>query len=545
MSLPTLRFIPLGGVGTIGMNCAVLECEGRMLVIDAGIKIPQEDLPGVDQILPDFSYILDNRDRVEGVVLTHGHDDHVGALPYLLSELPLPVHGTAFTLALARARVADGGRQAAFDGRQMLFGEETAIGPFRVTALAVTHSIPDAAALAIRTPAGTVLHTGDFKLDPAPLDGRLTDTAAFARLGGEGVDLMLCDSTNAEREGRTGSESEVGGRIEEILRAAPGRVFIATFSSHIHRIQQVYDAAARVGRRVVLEGRRLVTSARIARELGYLRVPPGTESCWEEAARDDDRRAVFLTTGSQGEPLSALSRILRGEHPGVEVKAHDAVIFSSRIIPGNELAVGRMVNELCRRGAAVHYREREGVHVSGHAAAADLLDMLNLAAPRFLVPIHGEYRHLAAHARLAALSGFPRERIFLLEPGESLEICAGLAKRAGKVPAGRLLADGDWVGDGDGAVVKERRRLAREGLVVVVAIPRYPVLVHSVGVAPEEEARRLEQEAARETEEIVEGLGREGASLDAVREELQTRARSFFRRNAAKKPRVLVVTGEG
>jgi ribonuclease J len=544
MSAPSLRFIPLGGVGTIGMNCAVLECEGRMLVIDAGIKIPQEDLPGVDQILPDFSHILDNRERVEGVVLTHGHDDHVGALPYLLSELPLPVHGTAFTLALARARVADRGRQAAFDGRQMLFGEETAIGPFRVTALAVTHSIPDAAALAIRTPAGCVLHTGDFKLDPAPLDGRLTDTAALALLGKEGVDLLLCDSTNAEREGRTGSESEVGGKLEEIMRAAPGRVFIATFSSHIHRIQQVYAAAARVGRRVVLEGRRLVSAARIARELGCLRTPPGVDACWEEVAREEDRHAVFLTTGSQGEPLSALSRILRGEHPGVEVRAHDAVIFSSRIIPGNELAVGRMVNELFRRGAAVHYREREGVHVSGHAAAGDLLDMLKLAAPRFLVPIHGEYRHLAAHARLAALSGFPRERIFLLEPGESLDICAGLARRGEKVAAGRLLADGDWVGDGDGAVVKERRRLAREGLVVVVAIPRYPVSVHSIGVAPGEEARRLEQGAAHEAEGLLDELRGTHATLDAVREELQAKVRSFYRRNAAKKPRVLAVTGE-
>jgi len=547
-----LRFTPLGGVGTIGMNCSVLECGEDMLVIDAGIKVPQQDLPGVDQILPDCAYLLENRDRVRGIVLTHGHDDHIGALPFLLGDLAVPVYGTAFTLALARCRMGETGGENGgagrppdrLDGRQLLFGQETRIGPFAVTAHQVTHSIPDAAALAIRTPAGRVLHTGDFRLDQTPVDGRPTDLAGLAAFGAEGVDLMLGDSTNAERTGRTGSEGSVGPVLEEIIRRAPARVFIATFSSHIHRIQQVFDAAGRANRRVVLQGRRLVNAVRMARELGYLRVPYGVEAEWEQVVGQGDRRAVFLTTGSQGEPLSALSRILRGEHPGVEVMPHDTVVFSSRVIPGNELTVGRMVNELFRRGAIVRYREREGVHVSGHAASDDLLFMQNLVRPRVFVPVHGEYRHLVAHARLAASVGIPAERIFLLEPGDTLAIADGKASRDGRVPAGRLLVEGATVGNGDGAVVHERRKLAREGLVVVVVAPRYPVAVHSIGLAGDDEAREIDAAVAREVTALVEGLRGEHVTLDDLRTEVQAKARAAYRRALQKKPRVLAVVME-
>lgn len=539
-----LRFTPLGGLGTIGMNCSVLECGRELLVIDAGIKIPQADLPGVDQILPDCTWLLENRERVRGIVLTHGHDDHIGALPYLLPDLPVPVYGTAFTLALAKTRVGDAGKPVPFTGRQMLFGQEHEIGCFTVTPHLVTHSIPDAAALAIRTPAGRVLHTGDFRLDQTPVDGRCTDLAGIAAFGAEGVDLLCSDSTNAERTGRTGSESGVGPVLERIIRGAPGRVFVATFSSHVHRIQQVYDAAARANRRVVLEGRRLVNGVRLARELGHLRVPAGVGAEWEQVVRDDDRRAVFLTTGSQGEPLSALSRILRGEHPGVDVQPHDTVVFSSRVIPGNELTVGRMVNELFRRGALVHYREAEGVHVSGHGSSEDLLFMLNLVKPRVFVPVHGEYRHLVSHALLAASVGIPADRVFVLEPGETLAIRSGRPSRAGKVPAGRLLVDGESIGDGDGAVVRERRKIAREGLVVVVVAPRFPVAVHSIGVAPEGEARLVDEAVGREVAGIVEVLRAERATVDDLRVEVQGKTRSAYRRLLQKRPRVLALVME-
>ncbi len=545
-----VRYIPLGGLGVIGMNCAVLEAGEDIIVLDAGIKIPQEDLPGVDQILPDFSYLLEKRDRVRAVVLTHGHDDHVAGLPHLLAELPLPVFGTALTLAFARNRMADNARGVPFDGRQLLFGQEVAIGAFRVTAAAMTHSIPDAAALVIRTPAGAVVHSGDFKLDQTPVDGRVPDLSRLGGFGGERPLLLLSDSTNAERAGFTPSESEVGPALESLLRAAPGRVFVATFSSHIHRIQQILRAAARTRRRVVMEGRRLEQAVRTATGLGYLEVPPGVAAEWREV--EDDPRAVFLTTGTQGEPLAALARIVRGEHKGVEVREGDTVVFSSRVIPGNELTVGRMVNELCRRGARVHYRDSDRVHVSGHASAEELKLLLNLVRPRYFVPVHGEYRHLTAHARLAQATGMDAADVFVLEPGQVLEVSERSARRGGTVPAGRVLVDGETVGDLDADVLPDRRRLARGGVVFVAAsLPgedggfSLEPAVHSTGVLPEGDRPELDAEAAREVRELLLSFPRSPRPpVEDVRNEIRSRARSVYRRALQKRPHVVAMIVE-
>jgi ribonuclease J len=462
---PVLRVIPLGGLGEIGLNLLVLECADTAIAIDCGVMFPDEQMLGVDVAIPDVSYLRALGPRFRAIFLTHGHEDHIGALPHVLSELPVPVYGTPLTLGFVRERL----RESRLGAALAPYGPEPChVGPFVVEPFAVTHSIPDSVGLAIRTPVGTVVHTGDFKLDQTPLDGRLPDLGRLAELGAAGVLLLLSDSTNAEHPGFTPSERTVGVQFERIFREAAGRVLVTTFSSHIHRMQQVIDLAARFGRRVALIGRSLVAHAGVARDLGLLRIPEGTLVDPGVARALPPREIAYLTAGSQAEAASALVRIAMDAHKQVALEPGDTVVLSSRIIPGNERAIASLVNHLYRRGAVVYYDRIAPVHVSGHAAQEELKLVLNLVRPRHFVPVHGEYRHLVRHLRLATEVGIPAERCHLLEDGDVLELDAAGARRGERVTAGRVFVDGKGIGDVEDVVLRDRRHLSEDGFVLAV-----------------------------------------------------------------------------
>ena len=550
MDSSVLRIIPIGGVGTFGMNSMVVEFGDDMIVVDAGIKIPQGNMPGVDQILPDFSYVIENSQRVKAVFLTHGHDDHIAALPYLIRYLDVPVYGTAFTIALARARIIDNYLnmdQTEPDFVQLLFGNTVKCGSFSVETVRVSHSIPDCAALAITTPLGTVLHTGDFRMEAQTLDGHKTDLDRFRELGDEGILVLMADSTNSDRRGFLPPEQEVGKVLEEIISQAPGRVFIATFASHIHRVQMVLAAAHKLGRKVIMEGRRMVQNCSLAQQLGYLVYPPGTVGQIEDLNEKEYGDAVFLTTGTQGEPLAALSRIVRDEHRKIKITKGDTVVFSSRIIPGNELSVGQIINELFRKEVVVLTEDSAMVHVSGHSTGDEIKTVIEAAKPKYFIPLHGEYRQLTANANLAREAGVGADNIFILEPGNVLELSDKGAALARPVAAGRLLVDGDTVGDLDDELLRDRRRLAREGLVVVVAgvdmdgRSSFRPMVHSVGVISEESAEGLEENAVKEVLGILKTARSLRVNRDDLKEEIRIKVRGVFRRALKKKPRVVTV----
>ncbi|MEN3362230.1 MAG: ribonuclease [Mycobacteriales bacterium] len=464
-----LRVVPLGGLGEIGRNMTVFEHAGRLLVVDCGVLFPEEEQPGVDLILPDFSWIRDRLDQVEAVVLTHGHEDHIGGLPYLLREKSdIPLVGSRFTLALAEAKL----REHRIEPYSMTVaeGRREKLGPFDCEFFAVNHSIPDSLAVAIRTSAGLVLHTGDFKMDQLPLDGRLTDLGGFARLGAEGVDLLMSDSTNAEVPGFVSPEREIGPVLDAIMASATRRVIVACFASHVHRVQQVLDAAATHGRRVAMVGRSMVRNMGIARDLGLLRVPPDLIVPLDEAAAMSPERVVLVSTGSQGEPLSALARMAGRDHQQVRIEPNDTVILASSLVPGNETAVYKVINGLSRWGATVIHKEVAKVHVSGHAPAGELLFLLNATKPRNLLPIHGEWRHLRAHARLAELTGMPRDRVVLADDGVVVDLVDGVAKVAGKVDCGYVYVDGLAVGDVGEESLKDRRILGDEGFIAITVV---------------------------------------------------------------------------
>ncbi len=462
---PVLRVIPLGGLGEIGLNLLVLECADTAIAIDCGVMFPDEQMLGVDVAIPDVSYLRALGPRFRAIFLTHGHEDHIGALPHVLSELPVPVYGTPLTLGFVRERL----RESRLGAALAPYGPEPChVGPFVVEPFAVTHSIPDSVGLAIRTPVGTVVHTGDFKLDQTPLDGRRPDLGRLAELGAAGVLLLLSDSTNAEHPGFTPSERTVGVQFERIFREAAGRVLVTTFSSHIHRMQQVIDLAARFGRRVALIGRSLVAHAGVARDLGLLRIPEGTLVDPGVARALPPREIAYLTAGSQAEAASALVRIAMDAHKQVALEPGDTVVLSSRIIPGNERAIASLVNHLYRRGAVVYYDRIAPVHVSGHAAQEELKLVLNLVRPRHFVPVHGEYRHLVRHLRLATEVGIHAERCHLLEDGDVLELDAAGARRGERVTAGRVFVDGKGIGDVEDVVLRDRRHLSEDGFVLAV-----------------------------------------------------------------------------
>jgi ribonuclease J len=463
-----IRITPLGGLGEIGRNMTVFEFGGKLLIVDCGVLFPEEEQPGVDLILPDFSSIRDRLDDVVGVILTHGHEDHIGAVPFLLKEKDdIPLIGSKLTLALIEAKLQEHRiRPYALEVKE---GDRERIGPFDCEFVAVNHSIPDALAVAIRTPAGMVVVTGDFKMDQLPLDGRLTDLPAFARLGEEGIDLLLADSTNAEVPGFVPPERDISQVLRQTFAKAEKRIIVASFASHVHRIQQVLDAAHERGRKVAFVGRSMVRNMGIARDLGYLKVPAGL--IVDVKVLDDlpDERVVLICTGSQGEPMAALSRMANRDHQ-IRIVEGDTVILASSLIPGNENAVYRVINGLTRWGANVVHKGNAKVHVSGHASAGELLYFYNICKPRNLMPIHGEWRHLRANAELGQLTGIPKARTVIAEDGVAVDLVAGEAKIAGKVQAGYVYVDGLSVGDITESSLKDRRILGEEGIVSVFVV---------------------------------------------------------------------------
>jgi ribonuclease J len=464
----TLRVTPLGGLGEIGRNMTVFEYEGKLLIVDCGVLFPEEHQPGVDLILPDFEPIKNRLNDVVGVVLTHGHEDHIGAVPYLLKlKQDIPLIGSGLTLALIEAKLKEH-RIKAYT-LTVTEGQHERIGPFDLEFIAVNHSIPDALAVAIRTPAGLVLATGDFKMDQLPLDGRLTDLRAFARLGEEGVDLFLVDSTNADIPGFTPLERSIGPVLDQVIGKAPRRVIVASFSSHVHRVQQVLDAAAAHGRRVALLGRSMVRNMGIAEDLGYLHVPEGVFIDYKKARDLPDDKIVYMSTGSQGEPMAVLSRMANNDHE-IEPGPGDTVILASSLIPGNENAVYRVIDGLTKLGANVVHKGNAKVHVSGHAAAGELLYCYNILKPRNVLPIHGEYRHLMANSKLAQDTGVPADRTILGENGTVIDLKDGSADVVGQLDLGFVYVDGSTVGEITEADLKDRRILGEEGFSVIVVV---------------------------------------------------------------------------
>lgn len=464
----TLRITPLGGLGEIGRNMAVYEMDGKLLIVDCGVLFPEEHQPGVDLILPDFTPIRERLDDVLAVVLTHGHEDHIGAVPYLLRlRSDIPLVGSALTLALIEAKLKEHRIQPySLTVRE---GAREKFGPFDLEFIAVNHSIPDALAVAIRTTAGTVLHTGDFKMDQLPLDGRVTDLRAFARLGEEGVDLFLPDSTNADVPGFTPLEKDIGPVLENVIHRAPRRVIVASFSSHVHRVQQVLDAAAANGRKVALLGRSMVRNMGIASDLGYLKVPDGLLIDYKKAVDLPDDRIVYMSTGSQGEPMAVLARMANLEHQ-IEIGPGDTVVLASSLIPGNENAVYRVIDGLTRLGANVVHKGNAKVHVSGHAAAGELLYCYNILRPRYVMPVHGEYRHLTANARLAIETGIPEENTVLADNGTVVDMRDGVVRTVGQLDLGFVYVDGATVGEVTDADLKDRRILSEEGFISIIVV---------------------------------------------------------------------------
>lgn len=463
-----LRVTPLGGLGEIGRNMTVFEYGGRLLIVDCGVLFPEEEQPGVDLILPDFSTIRDRLDDIEGIVLTHGHEDHIGAVPYLLREkADIPLIGSKLTLALIEAKLQE--HRIRPYTLQVAEGGRERIGPFDCEFVAVNHSIPDGLAVAIRTPAGLAVHTGDFKMDQLPLDGRLTDLPAFARLGEEGIDLLLADSTNAEVPGFVAAEKDISGVLRGIFASTQRRIIVASFASHVHRIQQVLDTAHAYGRRVAFVGRSMVRNMGIARDLGYLRVPAGLVVDVKTLDDLPDHEVVLVCTGSQGEPMAALSRMANRDHQ-IRIVPGDTVILASSLIPGNENAVYRVINGLTRWGANVVHKGNAKVHVSGHASAGELLYFYNICKPRNVMPVHGEWRHLRANAELAAATGVRADRIVIAEDGVAVDLVDGVAKISGKVQAGYVYVDGLSVGDVTESSLKDRRILGEEGIISVFVV---------------------------------------------------------------------------
>ena len=462
------RLVFLGGLGEVGRNMAALEVGGRVLILDAGLSFPGDDMPGIDLVLPDWVWLRDRADRIDGVVLTHGHEDHIGALPYLLREFSLDVYATPLTLALLRSKleehdVVEKARLHPFEA-----GEEMEVGSFLVRFHRVTHSIPDGVAIGIDTPHGTVLHTGDFRLDPTPIDSKLTDLQGLAEEARRGVHLLLSDSTGAERPGTVPSERTVGPVLRDIVGRAEQLVVTACFASHIHRIQQIADAAIAAGRKVAFLGRSMLRTYEEASALGHLTVPPEVVIDIDKVGNHDPRDVCVISTGSQGEPLSALALMAGREHKHVKLKEGDTVILSSSVIPGNQVAIHRVIDGLFRTGADVYHVGIAPVHVSGHASADELQLMLNLVRPRWFVPVHGERRHLATHAKLARDVGIPDHRIFVCEDGDTLEIGDEEVRRGDRIPSGMILVDGLGIGDVGHEVLRDRRKLAGDGIVVVV-----------------------------------------------------------------------------
>lgn len=465
-----LKVIPLGGLDGIGKNMTVIECGPDMMLVDAGLMFPDDSQPGIDLVLPDYTYVLENEDKLRGIIITHGHEDHTGALPYLLQDLnnKVPIFSSKLTLGFIEGKLSEF-RIRAPKFRELKGGSHVNLGCLSVDFFSMTHSIPGALGIFVKSPQGTVMHTGDFKLDQTPIDGVTPDYAAITRFGKSGVDLLLSDSTNATVPGFTKSEAEVGHSLYDAIKNAEGRVFVASFSSHIHRLQQICDAAKACGRKIVVTGRSMLTNTRVARELGYLKIDENDLVDAYELNGIPENKVVVMCTGSQGEPLSALSRMANGEHKTLSIHDGDTVIISATPVPGNEKAVQQVVNSLAKLGCDVYDKHRCLVHVSGHGSQEELKLMLAMARPTYFMPVHGEAVHLRAHAKLGEKMGIPRDNIFVIDNGDSLEMRAGKVKRGRAVESGVVYVDGLRIGDTDPIVLRDRQKLANDGMVTVVA----------------------------------------------------------------------------
>jgi ribonuclease J len=546
-----LQIIPLGGLGEFGLNCTVLRYEQDLIVIDAGVMFPEELLLGVNLVIPEFAWLFERPDRVRGILLTHGHEDHVGALPYLFEKVAVPVYGSDMTLGLAARRLKEHRLRTEGLLRTVKAGDDVTLGPFRVEFLQVTHSIPGTLALAITTPAGTVIHSADFKMDQTPIDGRTFDFQAFSYYGDQGVLALLSDSTNAEVEGFTGSERLVGTALDTVFRRASGRILFSTFASNVHRLQQVIDRAVAWKRKVALCGSSMGSVAAVSQDLGHLRVPPGVIIDPSEVRRVPPSQLVVLAGGSQGEPMSALSRIALDDHRDVSIGEGDVVFVSARAIPGNERAINRVVNHIHRRGAEVIFGSAPPYHVSGHASQEELKILLTLTRPRFFVPIHGEIRQLYAHARLAESTGLDRRRILLAESGDVIEIDGNAGQVVSKVRAGRVLIDGT-LEEVDEIVVRDRRHISEGGIVLaVVAIDRQSGLMEgepeivSRGFVPDTGLGERLREATSVVRRAVEAATpEERADRGVLKAMIQQELKRFFRKTLDKRPMIIPVVVE-
>jgi ribonuclease J len=529
-----LRIVPLGGLGEVGKNMMVYEYDGHILVVDAGLMFPDNDMLGVDYIIPDFQYLRDNAKQVRGIIITHGHEDHIGAIRHLLAEVPAPVYATPLTRGLIEVKLARSGVASQTDLRTVQAGEMVQIGPFQVEFFHVCHSVPDAVGLGITTPEGLIVHTGDYKFDQTPVDNWPTDFAKLAEFSRRGVAVLLADSTNSERPGWTASERVIGPAFDEVFRTAPGRIIIATFASLISRMQQVADATVRHGRKMAFVGTSMVDNAKIAQTMGYLKIPETALVSLDEALHLKDKQVVLMCTGSQGEPFSVIGRLSTGTNRSFDVEAGDTIVLSSHPIPGNEEAISKTINRLFRRGADVIYEAVAAVHVSGHASSEEQKLLLNLVRPKFFVPAHGELHQLKRHAWLARQVGIPEENILVVENGQTIELSGGKLSLGERLPGGYIFVEGESVGEIDVDVMREREQLARSGIVLItIALDKYsnrllrdPEVITRGFISPED-AEALVPAIQKKVTALVNGGGQDDEKVisDAVRSLLHNETR--------------------
>ncbi|MFC1883485.1 ribonuclease J [Thermodesulfobacteriota bacterium] len=542
-----MKVIPLGGLGEIGLNMMALEYEKYILVVDAGIMFPNEYMPGVDLVIPDFKYLQENRDKVKAVVLTHGHEDHIGAMPFFLQEFDVPVFGTGFTIGLLKEKLKEHILPHTPELNQIKAGDSTRFGPFEVEYIRVKHSIVDGVALAIDTPEGILVHSGDFKIDPTHVDSQFTDLIRFAHFGAKGVLAFFSDSTNAEKEGFTLSELDVKKTLDGIFRSCEGRVIVATFASNISRVQQVINLALKFDRRVIFNGKSMITNVAIAKEQGFIDIPENLEINERKIGRFPNRNIVIVTTGSQGEPMSALARMARDRHKIIKINEGDTIILSSRFIPGNERAITSIINDLYRLGAHVVYEKVSDIHTSGHARREELKLLLGLLKPKFFIPIHGEYRHLVKHSQLALDMGMSRDNVMVVENGSVLCFENQDCHLNESVSVGRIMVDGKGVGDVGEMVLRDRRRLSGHGIVVILtALDEktgeviYGPDIISRGFVFEDQGEKILIEAKKIVLEILEELNQPSpVELNEIESEIQRRLKRFFNRNIERNPLII------
>jgi len=540
----SLRIVPLGGLGEFGSNMLAVEWGGSGIVVDCGVMFPSPEMLGIDLVIPDISYLAEPGRRPDAIILTHAHEDHIGALPYILKRFRVPVYGTRFTLEFLRHKLREHRLEESAELVEIVPGRRFSVGPFTIEGIPVTHSLVNCIALAIETPVGVIIHTGDFKIDNTPMAGESFDFHRFAAYGDKGVLLLLSDSTNVEHAGSTPSERVVGQGLRGIFGASPGRIFVATFASHIPRIQQVAELTAEFGRQLVLSGRSIINNTSIAADLGYLRLPRDVmtdNQDWRDVADD---RLCFLTTGSQGEPLSVLHRVAFDEHRSIRIQPGDAVVLSARFIPGNEKVISNLINHLYRRGAQVHYQRTSEIHVSGHASQEELKTMIQLTRPRYFVPVHGEFRQLCKHIELARAVGVPAGNCFLMENGDVLELDEQDARRVEPVAAGKVFVDGKGIGDVEDVVIRDRRHLSEDGMVVVAMAVHQrtgevaagpDLLAH--GFMRSEEEDDLLGTARESLREYVDGCGVEMRTDSAeLKEGIRRSLRKFFEKRLHRRP---------